>query len=48
MNGAPRDWLKENLLEGLFTETGMGKGNHKTLEAINTLRPARQYFTRIQ
>lgn len=48
MNGAPRDCLKDNLLEGFFAEIGMGKGNYKTLEAINTLTPVRQYFTKIQ
>lgn len=32
-----KGWIEDNLLEGLFTEIGMVKGNHKKLEAINHL-----------
>lgn len=46
MNGTPRDWIEDNLLERLFIEIGI-KETIKELEAIITLRPERQDFTRI-
>lgn len=48
MNVTPKGWVEDDLLEVLFTEMGMVKGNHKKLETITTLIPERQDFTQIQ